>query len=64
MNKTKECNCDEGFLCKCCEAEQEALMDEMYREYRLYGVKDESGKTVDVREVQFMEDSNGNIKTT
>lgn len=59
-----DCNCDQDFFCgsKACIAARDAEEALALREYRLYAFKDENGKTVDIRDVQFCKDKEGNVK--
>lgn len=49
----KNCNCDYDYICsEECELKEKKEMEFHYREYLRYGIVDESGKTIDIREIK------------
>ena len=47
----RDCNCDIDFVCESCLPSHEAMAEQMRWEYVRFGVPNESGKMVDVRDM-------------
>jgi len=62
MTNINQCECDKGFLCEHCEKESDAQLKQAFREYKLYAIKDDDGNTLDIRDVNFYKDYDGNVK--